>query len=65
MLINGGTDGVKQSKITKRFDQWVECDMIVNELEALAAQNKAQKFIIRGRGRPATVWRATTLILKP
>lgn len=65
MLIEGSTDGVKQSIITKRFDHWVDVDDVVNELEALAAQNKAQKFIIRGRGRPATIWRATTEILKP
>lgn len=65
MLIDGGTDGVKQSVLTKRFDHWIEADDVVAELVALAAQNRVQKFIIGGRGRPKTIWRATTLILKP
>lgn len=65
MLIDGGTDGVRQSVITKRFTNWRTADELLNELEVLVAQNKAQKFVIHGRGRPVTIWRATTLILKP
>lgn len=65
MLIAGGTLGVKQSVITKRFEKWVDVDDVVRELEVLAALQKAQKFVVQGRGRPKTVWRATTLILKP
>lgn len=64
LLIDAGTDGIKQSKLVKRFDHWKEADDVLAELEVLAIQHKVQKFVTHGRGRPATIWRATTLILK-
>lgn len=64
MLIEAGTEGINQTKLTVRFDKWKTADEIRNELEVLAAQHKVQKFIIKGRGRPKTVWRATTEIFK-
>lgn len=64
MLIDAGTDGIKQSKIAKRFDHWIEADDVWAKLEVMAEQHKVQKFKTSGRGRPATIWRATTLILK-
>ncbi len=66
ILILAGTTGLKQYAIIKRFDNWVGADDLVMELEGLQAMNKVQKFVVRAkRGRPATVWRATNLILKP
>lgn len=64
MLIAAGTDGIKQSRITKRFDHWIEADDLANELEFMAQQQKVQKFITSGRGRPAVIWRATTEMVK-
>jgi len=65
ILIDAGTDGVNQSKITYYFNPNHSADEVLNELEILAAQHKVQKFVVRGqRGAPKTVWRATTEILK-
>lgn len=65
ILIEAGTEGVAQAVLTRRFDGRATADELIFELEFLVNQNKVQKFTIRGRGRPRTVWRATTLILKP
>jgi len=64
ILIEAGTDGIPQSKITFYFSPRYTADEIVNELEVLEAQHKVQKFRVGGRGRPKTVWRATTEIMK-
>lgn len=64
MLIDAGTDGIKQSVVTKRFDKWIEADDVVELLEFWSGEQKVQKFILGGRGRPTTIWRATTLILE-
>lgn len=65
MLIEAGTDGLKQNIIIKRFDHWIQAEEIIAELEALEAHLKVQRFRVGKRGRPATIWRATTEILKP
>lgn len=67
MLIEAGTDGIKHYKLVRHFhdNRLIDADEVLNELEVLLAQNKVQKFTTNGRGRPATIWRATTLILKP
>lgn len=65
MLIEAGTDGVKQIAFTTHLSNYCDADQIVAHLEGLLAQNKVQKFLpITKRGRPPTIWRATTLIME-
>jgi len=66
-LITGGVSGRTQSEISKRFINHARAPQILNELEALMAEDKVQRFDMPThgkRGRPYTVWRATTNILK-
>ena len=65
MLIAAGTEGIQQSRLTYRFHRQAIADEVVDELETLALQHKVQKFMPGGRGRPKTIWRATTEIMKP
>ncbi len=65
MLIEAGTVGLTQTAIVKRFENWKFTAELQNELEVLLAQNKVQRFKVPTKGRPAIVWRATTLILNP
>ena len=71
LLVRAGTVGMKQRDIVKWFDQrnYVEAraEDIENQLEAWLALDMVQSFRVRtGRraGRPARIWRATTLIYK-
>jgi hypothetical protein len=66
VLIAGGTEGVQQHTITKRMNDQhrINADTTLNALEVMASKHKVQKFIVPGRGRPKTVWRATTEIYK-
>lgn len=65
-LIEGGTTGWGQREIAKRLENMVDADVMVDELEFLlnCKPPKVQKFSVPTRGRPKTVWRATTHILK-
>lgn len=65
-LIAGGTTGQKQSEIQRRLAAHARSVEIDIELEGLLASEKVQKFSVpaSGRGKPATVWRATTKILE-
>jgi hypothetical protein len=65
MLVEGGTDGVKQSVFTASLMNYCTSDEITEYLELLLVQDKVQKFnVTQKRGRPATIWRATTLIME-
>lgn len=64
LLIAAGTDGLAQSKITFKFSLKIDADTVLNELQVLEKQNKVQSFKLGGRGRPKTIWRATTEIMK-
>jgi hypothetical protein len=66
VLLAGGVEGVGQHYITKRMNDQhrISADETLNELEAMANKQQVQKFIVPGRGRPKTVWRATTELLK-
>lgn len=65
MLIEGGTDGVKQGAFTDHLSNYCDADKIVAHLELLLSQNKVQKFLPETRrGRPPIIWRATTLIME-
>ena len=71
LLVSAGTVGMKQRDIVVWFDKryYLEARAaeIEEQLEAWLAQDMVQKFrlstSLRG-GRPATLWRATTLIYK-
>jgi len=67
-LIRAGTQGRKRGEITRFMERWANADMIENELNALQAEGKADKFSVRpanGRsGRSIVIWRATTKILE-
>jgi hypothetical protein len=66
ILIEAGTDGIGQRELVKAMEAHVLVDDITNELEFLLNCNppKVQKFVVKTRGRPKTVWRATIHILK-
>lgn len=57
-LLEGGTVGYKQGDINKKFNS-IPSDEILQELEALWAEEKVQRFSQRTHGVTATVWRAT------
>lgn len=62
-LITGGTVGRKQTEILARFQSRVKAAQLKGELEALWAEDKVQKFIVKEtQGRGYTLWRATTKI---
>lgn len=65
-LIAGGTNGHMQTIILQRLQNWIGSDEIKAELEALLLDQKVQKFCPsnNGRGRPKTIWRATTKLLE-
>jgi hypothetical protein len=66
ILVEAGTDGIGQRELVKAMEAHVLVDDITNELEFLLNCNppKVQKFVVKTRGRPKTVWRATIHILK-
>lgn len=66
ILVEAGTIGLGQRELVKKMENYVLVDDIVNELEFLLNCNppKVQKFTVKTRGRPKTVWRATIHILK-
>jgi hypothetical protein len=65
ILIHASVDGVSQNQLNIRCKGYAETEVIQAHLEMLWAENKVQKFIDNTKaGRPATVWRATNLILK-
>ena len=66
-LIAAGVVGRKQSEIISKFRNVGMAEMIEDELKALAAAGKVQRFKVPGQGRgskQATVWRATTKIME-
>lgn len=65
-LITGRTTGRKQTDIVERLQNWATSDLILDELNALRAEEKVQKFRppSNGRGRSPTIWRATTKLLE-
>lgn len=65
-LIEAGTNGLAQREIIKKLENVALAEEIIPELEYLLACDppKVQKFIVKTKGRPKTVWRATTHILK-
>ena len=65
-LITAGTNGRKQTDIVERLQNWIDAGTITEELEALRAEERVQKFKLpnTGKGRTPTIWRATTKLLK-
>lgn len=67
LLVGAGTTGIKQRDIIHKLQAYADADTLIDELQSLRKQRKVQKFGLpsgpRG-GRPATVWRATKLILE-
>ena len=66
-LIQGSTVGRKWTDIVKRFNHYATSEMLEQTLDDLHLTDKVQKFRVRqarnGKGRPVTVWRATTKAL--
>lgn len=62
-LISKGVDGIKQSDLIYKFYQIVSAEEMLPWLEQLKEERKVDRFIVPTKGRPATWWRATTLIL--
>lgn len=66
-LISGGTQGRNTSEILRRFQNRVASDQITGELESYQVEGRVQKFTYPpkgGKGRPTTVWRATTKMVE-
>lgn len=62
-LVTASTVGRKQSSIVTRF-KGIGVDRILNELKALQAEQRVDKYIVKGKGvgRAAIIWRATNKI---
>lgn len=66
-LISAGTQGRNTSEILRRFQNRVASDQITSELESYQVEGRVQKFTYPpkgGKGRPTTVWRATTKMVE-
>lgn len=66
-LLAAGTVGKRQTDLILRFKNHVKVAELNNELEAMHAARKIQKFEVPnpgGKGRRAILWRATTELLK-
>lgn len=66
-LISAGTTGRNTSEILRRFQNRVATDQLTSELESYQVEGRVQKFTYPpkgGRGRPTTVWRATTKMVE-
>lgn len=66
LLLDAGTDGVKQTVILRDLRSLeINADLMLEQLEFWRAEGKVQRFTTasgqRG-GRPMTIWRATTLL---
>lgn len=59
-LIGQGTNGVKQTNVVTRVQNWVLGKEAVDYLETLRLEGKVQKF----RVGKATIWRATSKIME-
>lgn len=63
-LINAGTQGRKQSEITKRFQSFASAKELREELEQLQGMGKVDKYNVPplggGGGRGIVYWRANT-----
>lgn len=57
-LLEAGTIGRKQGEITKRFNNILP-DEVIMELEALWAEEKVQRFTTPTHGPKTIIWRAT------
>jgi hypothetical protein len=65
-LINASTTGIMWKELYSKYGDRVKAQTLRAHLLALRAENKVQEFkipLVQGSGSPATVWRATTLIL--
>lgn len=66
-LVSSGTQGRNTSEILRRFQNRVASDQITSELESYQVEGRVQKFTYPpkgGKGRPTTVWRATTRMVE-
>lgn len=66
-LISSGTVGRNTSEILRRFQNRVASDQLTSELESYQVEGRVQKFTYPpkgGKGRPTTVWRATTKMVE-
>lgn len=66
-LVSAGTQGRNTSEILRRFQNRVASDQITGELESYQVEGRVQKFTYPpkgGKGRPTTVWRATTKMVE-
>lgn len=65
-LIAGGTNGQPHAAVMRRLVAHAKTAEVQVELDALLELEKIQKFEVpaMGRGKPTTVWRATTKILE-
>lgn len=66
-LVSAGTQGRNMSEILRRFQNRVASDQITSELESYQVEGRVQKFTYPpkgGKGRPTTVWRATTKMVE-
>lgn len=64
-LLAGGLGGCKQSQLTKALQRHVNAEEIKAALDVMHELGYVQRFdnIQVGRGRPVTVWRATTALV--
>lgn len=63
-LIRAGTVGIPKAALVQRFRHVVKADALDDWLEHWRSSGKVQKFTKPNRGRPQTIWRATTLMLE-
>lgn len=61
LLIDGGTQGCRQSELIKKAGGSIRDGEVIAFLRMLAAEKKAQKFILPGQ---VAFWRATSEIEK-
>jgi len=63
-LLAAGSSGVKQTELTKAVSNLIPADVMKNALEIMLELQMVQKFenIQVGKGRPLTIWRATSAL---
>jgi hypothetical protein len=63
-LLAGGVNGVKQTQLTKAAQRYANAEQVRAALEIMHELGMVQRFenVQVGRGRPSTIWRATTIL---
>lgn len=61
--MRAGATGLTRAQITHSMERLADADQIEEQLKQWQAAQKVDSYTLRGgRGRPKTVWRATTLL---